>query len=168
MMRARGRPAGIGLALALAVAACAPANDVPAMYANLAAGQVALDAGAARALVNGHRELSRLPPLVIDARLMAAAERHARAMAAADKVGGDAGEGDLARRLAAQGVTATARAENVSAGYLTLAEAFSGWRESEPHNRTMLLAEGRRMGIAAAYAPGTKYRVFWSLIVTGE
>ena len=29
----------------------------------------------------------------------------------------------------------------------------------------MLLREATRMGIAAAYAPGTKYKVFWSLVI---
>ena len=56
--------------------------------------------------------------------------------------------------------------ENVSAGYHTLAEAFSGWRDSPPHNRNMLEPKMRRMGIAAAYAPDTKYKVFWALVMT--
>ena len=53
---------------------------------------------------------------------------------------------------------------NLSAGYHTLAEAFSGWRESAPHDATMLDPRATRMGIATAYAPGSKYKVYWALL----
>ena len=54
--------------------------------------------------------------------------------------------------------------ENVSAGYHTLAEAFSGWRDLPPH-RANMLKRAPQMGIAAVYAPNSKYRVFWALIL---
>ena len=54
--------------------------------------------------------------------------------------------------------------ENVSAGYHTLAEAFSGWRDSPPHRANMLKSGVTKLGIAATYAPNTKYKVFWTLI----
>ena len=56
-------------------------------------------------------------------------------------------------------------ASNLSAGYHTLAEAFSGWRDSPAHNRVMLDGRATRMGIATAYAPGSKYKVYWALVV---
>jgi len=55
--------------------------------------------------------------------------------------------------------------ENVSAGYHTLAEAFSGWRDSPPHKANMLKNGVTKLGIAATYAPNTKYKVFWTLIL---
>jgi uncharacterized protein YkwD len=55
--------------------------------------------------------------------------------------------------------------ENVSAGYHTLAEAFSGWRDSPPHRENMLNSGVTNLGIAASYAPNTKYKVFWTLIL---
>src|ERR1700729_2907660 len=55
--------------------------------------------------------------------------------------------------------------ENVSAGYHTLAEAFSGWRDSPPHRANMLQNGVTKLGIAASYAPNTKYKVFWTLIL---
>ena len=55
--------------------------------------------------------------------------------------------------------------ENVSAGYHTLAEAFSGWRDSPPHRANMLNRNVTRMGIAAVYSPNSKYKVFWTLIL---
>ena len=52
--------------------------------------------------------------------------------------------------------------------YHTLAEAFSGWRESAPHNRVMLDAKATRIGIATAYAPKSKYKVYWALAVAAD
>ena len=62
-------------------------------------------------------------------------------------------------------VRARAVVENVAAGYHTLAEAFSGWRDSPGHRANMLTPEATRIGIAAVYAPGSKYKVFWALIL---
>jgi uncharacterized protein YkwD len=55
--------------------------------------------------------------------------------------------------------------ENVSAGYHTMAEAFSGWRDSPPHKANMLKGGVTKLGIAASYAPDSKYKVFWTLIL---
>jgi len=57
--------------------------------------------------------------------------------------------------------------ENVSAGYHTLAEAFSGWRDSPPHRANLLNRGVSRLGIAAAFSPNSKYKVFWALILAG-
>ena len=71
----------------------------------------------------------------------------------------------LPKRLSAAGYPASLAVENVSAGYHTLAEAFSGWRNSPPHRENMLKNGVAKMGIAASYAPNTKYKVFWTLIL---
>ncbi len=60
------------------------------------------------------------------------------------------------------GFDAKVAVENISAGYHTLAEAFSGWRDSPPHRANMLNQGATRMGIAAAYAPNSKYKVYWA------
>ncbi len=67
---------------------------------------------------------------------MRVAEEHARAMAKADKVSHDLGGKGLKQRMQAASFQAAVAAENVGAGYQTLAEAFSGWRDSPPHNKT--------------------------------
>jgi uncharacterized protein YkwD len=72
---------------------------------------------------------------------------------------------DFGERLKLAGYRPKVAAENIGAGYHTLAEAFSGWRDSPPHRENMLLAGASRIGIAAAYAPKSKYRVFWALIL---
>jgi len=71
----------------------------------------------------------------------------------------------LAKRLSVAGYPAVIAVENVSAGYHTLAEAFSGWRDSPPHKANMLNSGVTKLGIAASYAPDTKYKVFWTLIM---
>ena len=58
--------------------------------------------------------------------------------------------------------------ENVSADYHTLAEAFSGWRDLPPHRANMLNRGVSRLGIAAAFSPNSKYKVFWALILAGD
>jgi uncharacterized protein YkwD len=59
---------------------------------------------------------------------------------------------------------ARSAAENVGAGYQTLAEAFSGWRDSPSHNKNMLMPSVTKMGIGTAYAPKSKYKVYWALV----
>ena len=92
------------------------------------------------------------------------AESQSNAMAAANKMDHDV-RAPLAKRLAAGGYPATVAVENISAGYHTLAEAFSGWRDSPPHRANMLKSGVTKLGIAASYAPGTKYKVFWTMIL---
>jgi len=152
------------LTLALLLAACAD-GGIPPIYASLAREDVEIDAAAARDLINQHRQQTGLPPLVLDPALTKAAAAHARDMASHDRVGHDISNGALAKRLAAHGIGFTAAAENVGAGYHTIADAISGWRGSPPHNANMLLAKARRMGIAATYAPTSKYKLYWSLIL---
>jgi uncharacterized protein YkwD len=85
-------------------------------------------------------------------------------MAARNKMDHDVA-GSFKARITRSGFDAKVAAENISAGYHTMAEAFSGWRDSPHHRANMLLKGASHMGIAAVYAPGTKYRVFWALIL---
>ena len=63
------------------------------------------------------------------------------------------------------GYDARVAVENIGAGYHTLAEAFSGWRDSPPHRSNMLNSGVNQMGIAAVYSPRSKYKVYWALIM---
>ena len=63
------------------------------------------------------------------------------------------------------GSDAKVAAENIGAGYHTLAQAFSGWRDLPSHRKNMLLPGATHIGIATAYAPQSKYKVFWALIL---
>lgn len=136
----------------------------PAFYRNLAASGAKVDTAAARDMISIYRANKGLGPLTLDPTLQQAAQAQADAMARAGQV--THGPGPLQSRLSRFGANPGRAAENVSAGYYTMAEAFSGWRDSRPHNANMLNPAVKRMGIATAYAPGTKYKVYWALIVT--
>jgi uncharacterized protein YkwD len=153
--------------LALALAGCAAEyvpSGQPSFYANLAQPGAKVDAAAAASMISGYRANNGLPAVTLDPHLMAMAETQAATMAKRDKLDHNAGK-PFVNRLKASGYDAKLAAENIGAGYHTLAEAFSGWRDSPPHRANMLLKGATRMGIAAVHAPGTKYRVFWALIL---
>jgi uncharacterized protein YkwD len=149
----------------LALAACASTympKGEPSMYRDLARPGAQLDADAAAAMISEYRVHNGLPAVRLDPQLMQMARAQAVAMASRNKLEHNAA-GTFAVRLKASGYDALRAAENIGAGYGTLAEAFSGWRNSPPHRTNMLLAGATRMGIAAVYAPHSKYKVFWSL-----
>jgi uncharacterized protein YkwD len=125
---------------------------------------VQLDAATAASMISGYRANNGLTPVSIDPELMKLAEAQAQAMASRDALDHNVVR-SFNERLKAHGYRARTAAENISAGYHTLAEAFSGWRDSPPHRANMLLDGATRMGIAAVYAPKSKYKVFWALIL---
>lgn len=153
---------------ALGLGACAtdidPPPAQPSFYRSLAAPGAVLDAATAASMISGYRQNNRLEAVVLDPELTRLAGEQARAMAARDKLDHNVGK-DFKTRLRGSGFDAKVAAENISAGYHTLAEAFSGWRDSPPHRANMLLKGATRMGIAAVYAPNSKYKVFWTMII---
>ncbi len=150
----------------LALGACASEqipSGQPSFYQNLAQGGQ-LDPAAAASMISGYRQNNGLGPVTLDPDLTRMAEQQARAMASKDKLDHNVA-GSFKDRLRRSGYNARVGAENVGAGYHTLAEAFSGWRDSPPHKANMLLRGATKMGIAAVYVPNTKYKVFWALIM---
>jgi uncharacterized protein YkwD len=135
----------------------------PGFYRNIAEGGE-LDVKSAEAMISNYRANNGLPTVAIDPTLTKLAEAQARAMAARNKLDHNV-IGPFNARIAKSGFDASAAVENISAGYHTMAEAFSGWRDSPHHRANMLLKGATRMGIAAVRAPGTKYKVFWALIL---
>jgi len=136
----------------------------PSFYRNLTQPGAELDASAAASMISGYRSNNGLPAVALDPELMRLAQAQAEVMAKRDKLDHGAGK-PFVQRLKTSGYDARTAAENISAGYHTLAEAFSGWRDSSPHRANMLLAGATRMGIAAVYTPASKYKVYWSLIL---
>jgi uncharacterized protein YkwD len=152
---------------ALALAGCQSDQPIrsqtPSFYASMANTGAVVDAAMARDMISAYRRNNNLGPLILDPELQAAAQAEADAMAEADK---PSSADAVKSRLAASGFVAPAA--NLSAGYHTLAEAFSGWRESPQHNRVLLDPRATRIGIATAYTPHSKYKVYWTLVVAAD
>src|SRR5581483_5916385 len=122
----------IGLALLGGCAETYVPKAEPSFYRNLARPGAELDAAAAASMISGYRANNGLPAVEIDPDLMTLAHAQAEVMARRDKLDHGAGK-PFVQRLKASGYNAKRAAENISAGYHTLAEAFSGWRDSSPH-----------------------------------
>ena len=158
------RPLLIVLALA-ALGGCSgfQTPEQPSFYQDISQGGK-LDGEAAASMISGYRKNNGLPEVTLDPDLTRMAQAQAEAMAKRDKL-----EHNIKKpfvvRLKAAGYAATSAAENIGAGYHTLAEAFSGWRDSAPHRANMLLPGATRIGIAAVPAPSSKYQVYWALIL---
>jgi uncharacterized protein YkwD len=157
----------VALLVLLALAGCAgdtvPKAE-PSFYRNLAQPGAQLDAAAAASMISGYRTNNGLAAVTLDPELTRLAEAQATVMAKRDRLDHNAGK-PFVVRLKASGYDAKIAAENIGAGYHTLAEAFSGWRDSPPHRANMLLAGATRIGIAAIYTPTSKYKVYWALIL---
>ena len=159
--------AAVAIAGLLALGGCAAdvaTIEQPSMYASMASPAAKLDPVAAASMISLYRQNNGLGAVVVDPDLMKLAEQQSQAMAGRNKLDHDV-KGPLEKRLGASGYPAKLAVENVSAGYHTLAEAFSGWRDSPPHKANMLKNGVTKLGIAAIYAPNTKYKVFWTLIL---
>jgi len=164
---AAGARIGIAAAAVAALAACsgnAPPSELPSFYVDLARPDATLDANAARSMISGYRSNNGLGAVTIDPELMQIAHVQAQAMAAAGKLDHSVAK-PFPERMRKSGFDASIAVENIGAGYHTLAEAFSGWRDSPPHRANMLNPGVTRMGIAAVYTSQSKYKVFWSLIL---
>ena len=153
---------------ALSLAACQTEqrqarSQTPSFYASMAQSGAVVDAAMARDMIGAYRLNNGLGPLTIDPGLQALADAEAKAMAAADK---PSSADAVKSRLSSVGFVAPAA--NLSAGYHTLAEAFSGWRESPQHNRVLLDRSATRIGIATAYTPNSKYKVYWALVTAAD
>jgi len=162
-----GRAVLAALVAAVVLSACAADRDPPSQpsfYRSLASAGAELDPAVAASMISGYRQNNGLSSVEVDPALMKLAQEQARAMAAKDRLDHNVGR-DFKTRIISSGFDAKVAVENISAGYHTLAEAFSGWRDSPPHRANMLNKGVNRMGIAAVYSPNSKYKVFWTLIL---
>jgi uncharacterized protein YkwD len=162
------RPARLfACALMLALAACSGdqlQSSQPSFYRTMAQAGAEVDSASAASMISEYRKNNGLGPVTVDPELNKLAEAQSRAMVAKDKLDHNVA-GTLKDRIKKSGYDARTAVENISAGYHTLAEAFSGWRDSPPHKANMLNRNATRMGIAAIYAPNSKYKVFWTLVM---
>jgi hypothetical protein len=162
MVRWTRRGAVVGTVLLLA--ACA-GQAPPLPEERHSFGPLPVDQGEAGALVSDYRRAHGLGAVSADADLQRVAQAQADAMASANLLSHSVA-GSLPDRLSVYGASRRAAVENVSAGYADLAAALGGWRRSPPHNANLLFTPMRRIGVAAASAPGTRYKTFWALVMT--
>ncbi len=141
-----------------------PVPRQPSFYRDLSEPRAQLDAEAAASMISGYRKNNGLPEVTLDPDLSRIAQAQAEVMAKRDRLEHNIKKPFVAR-LKASGYNAKAAAENIGAGYHTLAEAFSGWRDSASHRANMLLPGVTRIGIAAVYTSASKYKVYWAMIL---
>jgi uncharacterized protein YkwD len=162
--------AGLLVAAGLvALVGCATDHDPqqpaePSFYNSLASADAKVDASMAASMISGYRTNNGLSSVLVDPELMKLAQAQAQAMAARDKIEHNVLR-DFNARMRSAGFDAKVATESIGAGYHTLAQAFSGWRDSPPHRKNMLVPGATHIGIATAYAPQSKYKVFWALIL---
>jgi len=114
--------------------------------------EVAVNAGVLRA--NEIRAENKLPELVLDEKLSAAAQKHAEDMAARDFFDHVNPEKETPfDRMKKAGATFNSAAENIAKGVPSAAEVFDGWMASPGHKTNLLnKAYGRHgLGFKAGY-----------------
>ncbi len=158
-----GLAAGVAAAALCACTPSAPtAGAVPGLYLPLASNTAQIDTDTARDMISAYRRNKGMGPLAVDPALQKLAETEAASMAAADRPS-RAQTVEVRRdapRATRQSSTPTSR------------PATTPWRKRSPAGSGKPAPrcddarppKAARMGIATAYAPGSKYKVYWALL----
>lgn len=158
------------LILVLALAGCGVfkigfGEDPPATVRNVAR-ERSVDPSRAATLINAHRAARGLSPLTVSASLNAIAANTARELARRDKLKTELHTvAGLQRRMDKARFGASRAAENLGAGYPTLAMAVEGWKKSSQHNRNLLNGEMTHMGIGLALTDKGQFKSYWVLLL---
>lgn len=158
------RPVSAALLLALTLAGC---GGSPVLDASLPTVPVILDEGAAAQAISRYRAQHGLGPVTIDSSLIRTASFQAGANARMERLSHEAA-GSFESRMAQAGFARRYASENLSAGSETFDQVLARWKASPEHNRNMLMPQLRRIGIARVDAPGTRYKRFWALVMSGD
>ena len=157
----------LSAAIAGLLAGCASVHEAgptPPFYERLDLTGHQVDGPSSIGMINQYRGNNGLRPLQWNPVLAQVAHQAADRMAQAGKVlsSDEIHLGDALNQSGYRYKTFTA---NFSAGYRTFAEAFSGWRELHENNAHMLDGHATEVGLATALVPGSKYQVFWALVL---
>ena len=126
----------------------------------------AVDAAAAAKIISDYRARHGLPPVKVQTQLVKIATNHAARMAAADSLEHVlSGEGSFMQRITDGGYKPLMAAENIGAGYRTLADAMIGWETSPAHNANLLNRDVTEIGIGVSSTPSGQYHAYWSLVL---
>lgn len=125
-----------------------------------------LDAERARDMINQYRSENGLKPLRLNASLTAAAKEHSRDLAKWDRISHYGSDGSNPwDRVKRTGYKPRVAAENVGTGQASFDEVLKGWKDSPGHNKNLLIADGREMGLALVQDPKTEFKSFWTLVI---
>lgn len=140
------------LALCLsALAACSGNTGLaPGLTARMDAPGAQLDRSEAFNILNQFRGSRGVSPLTMDAELNTRAQQLAENYA-----------GSNTRPQKPEGIAAL----QVSAGYTTFAETFSGWRNVAADAGVLAAPGHSRAGLGVAYSPNSTYGVHWVLLL---
>jgi uncharacterized protein YkwD len=110
-------------------------------------------------LSNAERAARGLGPVVLDGRLVAAAQGHSNDMANFSSLNHDGSDYSSAGdRIERQGYDFNYWSENIAAGYATSDAVTTGWMNSSGHRKNILSSKVVHIGVAVAYsADGTPY-----------
>ncbi len=156
----------VGLSLGF-LAGCSSVHEAgptPPFYERLDLTGRQVDGPSSLGMINQYRGNNGLRPLSFSPVLEQVAKLAASRMASEGKVL-SADEVHLAESLTQSGYRYKTYVANLSAGYRTFAEAFSGWRELKENNAHMLDGRTTQIGLATAFVPGSKYQVYWALVL---
>ena len=117
---------------------------------------------AAQAAISHYRAEHGLPPVTPDPKLMRLAAEQANAMARTGVMDHSVDRPFQARMASYSPEVAV---ENIAAGTKTFASTLDIWQHSAGHDANLRRAGVTRFGIALAEAPGTKYKIYWALIM---
>ncbi|MBE9108354.1 CAP domain-containing protein [Nodosilinea sp. LEGE 07298] len=124
----------------------------------VAQADIAIDQDLLR-LVNTERQRVNAPPLTINDKLTAAAQRHAQDMATSQRMSHDGSDGSTMRsRIDATQYNWSNIGENVAMGQPTAAEVMSAWMNSPGHRRNILNPAFTELGVGYATGSG---RIYW-------
>ncbi len=116
-------------------------------------------------LINRVRAERGLSALVVEDRLMAAAQAHSQDMATHGLFSHTGSDGATpADRLARQGYDWSLYAENLGCGYTSPADLVQGWMDSSGHCDNMLLAGATHVGVSLVYHQDKTCTYYWTAL----
>ncbi|PHR59354.1 MAG: hypothetical protein COA43_09480 [Robiginitomaculum sp.] len=115
---------------------------------------------------NTYRATKGLKPVILNDKLNAASEVHARDLAAHGIISHTGTDGSAhADRVKRQGYKFSLVAENVATGQKSWEEVFKAWQDSPGHDENLLLEDVTDFGIAIVYDPTTRFQTYWAMLV---
>lgn len=105
-------------------------------------------------------------PLAWNEVLAKAAEGHSRDMGRHDYLEHVGRDGSTpAARVDAQGYAWSMVAENIAGGQPGIAEVMESWRRSPGHCANLMKPGLKEIGVACVRASGTRYRLYWTMVL---